>query len=200
MEKKTIIFIGVGSALLLAGGIYAMTRTKIPKEEDVKVPEPDPGSGAPANNESFPMKKGMRGSKVATLQKALRDKFGAVNVVADGSFGEKTLQGVVNAGYTVPLTEQDYNRILEGVKKVNATNIGSSGGIKTGDTVYAKANGIAAYTKPVADLPYMKTNFKIYDKVGVYIGLSSVKGWSKVYLGAYGDLFVPTGGLTNVKP
>lgn len=200
MEKKTIIFIGVGSALLLAGGIYAMTRTKIPKEEDVKVPEPAPGSSAPAINESFPMKKGMRGPKVATLQKALRDKFGSVNVMADGAFGEKTLAGVVNAGYTVPLTEQDYNRILEGVKKVSATNIGSSGGIKTGDTVYAKANGIAAYTKPVADLPYMKTNFKIYDKVGVYIGLSSVKGWSKVYLGAYGDLFVPTGGLTNVKP
>lgn len=200
MEKKTIIFIGVGSALLLAGGIYAMTRTKIPKEEDVKVPEPAPGSGAPVVNESFPLKKGMRGPKVATLQKALRDKFGAVNVVADGAFGEKTLAGVVNAGYTVPLDENNYNRILEGVRKVNATNLVTTGGIKTGDTVYAKTNGIAAYTKPVADLPYMKTNFKIYDKVGVYIGLSSVKGWSKVYLGAYGDLFVPTGGLTNVKP
>lgn len=200
MEKKKIIFIGVGSALLLAAGIYAATRTKMPKEEDVKVPEPAPGTGAPTSNESFPLKKGMRGSNVATLQRSLRDYFGAVNVVPDGAFGDKTLAGVVNAGYTVPLSEADFRRILEGVKKVNSTNISSSGGIKTGDTVYAKINGIAAYTKPVADLPYMKTNFKIYDKVGVYIGLSSVKGWSKVYLGAYGDLFVPTGGLTNVKP
>lgn len=201
MEKKTKIILAVGGAVVLAGGIYAMTRNKVAVIEPAVDPNATPApSGGSGSNESFPLKKGMRGPKIQALQQALRDMFGAVNVVPDGVFGDKTLQGVVNAGYTVPLTETDYGRILGGVKKVNATNIVTTGGIKTGDTVYAKTNNIAAYTKPVADLPYMKTNFKIYDKVGVYLGLSTVKGWSKVYMGAYGDLFVPTGGLTNVKP
>lgn len=201
MEKKTIILIGVGTAVLLAAGIYAATRKPVELVEPAADPNatPAPPSGG-GSNESFPLKKGMRGDKTKALQQALRDKFGAVNVVPDGAFGDKTLQGVVNAGYTVPVDQANYNRILEGVKKVTSVTLGGGKGIKTGDNVYAKVNGIAAYTKPVADLPYMKQSFKIYDKIGVYLGTSSVAGWSKVYMGAYGDLFVPTGGLTNIKP
>lgn len=201
MEKKTKIFIGIGSAVLLFGGIALAIKRKVPVIELADVTPPvDNGNVSAPISESFPLKKGMSGPKTKMLQLALRNQFGFMNVVADGAFGPKTLEAVVNAGYTVPLDQTNYNRILEGVKVVNKTTLGSQSGIKTGDTVYAKVNGIAAYTKPVADLPYMKTNFKIYDKIGVYLGTSSVKGWSKVYMGQYGDLFVPTGGLTNVKP
>jgi hypothetical protein len=91
--------------------------------------------------------------------------------------------------------------IIEGVKKITTTAAAVvSGGIKTGDRVYAKVNSIAAYTKPVADLLYLKVTFKIYDNIGIYLGASTVPNWSKVYMGGYGDLFIPTSGITNIKP
>lgn len=71
--------------------------------------------------ESFPLKPGMRGPNVRAMQDALRGKFNQLNVSSDGMFGVNTAKAVYNIGYSsgyVPsVSQDDFNKIIAGVKK-----------------------------------------------------------------------------------
>lgn len=69
--------------------------------------EPTP-QGAPASTwvaEVFPLNIGMYGIKTKVLQQVL-------GITSDGRFGNETKGAVIAKGFSVPLTEVDYNKIL----------------------------------------------------------------------------------------
>lgn len=92
---------------------------------NVKIPTTPPSSGGSWIPESFPLKQKMYGIKIKVLQQAL-------GINDDGEFGPKTETAVTDAGYSVPLSEVDYNAIIK-------PGIGSD--------AYANADGVKVYNK-----------------------------------------------------
>lgn len=100
-------------------------------EPDMDTPaEPVPqGSPTPAwQAESFPLNVGMFGNKIKALQTAL-------GITADGKFGNQTKAAVTAKGYAVPLSEADYNKIVEAKDPSNPI----------GKAAYAKFDGVKVY-------------------------------------------------------
>ncbi len=210
MKTKYIVLLSIGGALLL-GSILAFTLPKKVKEPEKK-PEPEPKPDpvkSPANpagntvtapvNTGFPLKQSnVVDSNVKILQGALRNTWHDLAVAIDGKLGPITTASVLKAGYKVPVSKADFEAILAGKKPQTAP---APPTIKNGDIVYARVDGISTYTKPVFDPQYLKQGYKIFDKIGLYYGPSTVAGWTKVFSAALGaELFIPTAGITNVKP
>lgn len=84
-----------------------------PNKNNIPVP---PGSPTTTwVKESFPLNVGMFGPKIKALQKALgfQDTNKNEPNFQDGYFGDKeTKPAVINAGYSVPISEPDYNKII----------------------------------------------------------------------------------------
>jgi len=68
--------------------------------------------------DSFPLKQGSRGSRVARIQKALADKLGLATMNAnggiDGIFGKGTANALKLAGYPVAIDEATFEKITGG--------------------------------------------------------------------------------------
>ena len=143
MEKSTKIGLWIGGLLLAGGigvGIYASTRKKVvdktntgsgPDTGSTTKNKPDSKAMEVINKivnaanliktyttEQFPLKPGMKGPKVKSLQMALRVNFNQLSVANDGFFGAKTAIALRNIGYTDALLNgvslEDFNNILDG--------------------------------------------------------------------------------------
>lgn len=68
------------------------------------------GTGSKWQPENFPLQKGMQGTKVLQLQKALNIKHQA-GLVEDGKFGDKTYGALIKFGYGYPVTDILYVNI-----------------------------------------------------------------------------------------
>lgn len=109
-----------------------------PPVEKPKEPTP-PGSPTPDwIPEVFPLNTGMFGPKIKALQTALA-------ISADGKFGNQTKAAVIAAGYAVPLSQPDYDKIL---KAKDTTN-------PIGKTAYSKYAGTKVYK--ISDKSVYKT-------------------------------------------
>ena len=145
MTKGQKIGLWIGGFVLAAGigiGIYASTRKKVAPGTGTGgtgsgggtssgPPKPDSNLTNLLNKamsiantirtytaEKFPLKPGMKGDKVKSLQMALRVNFNQLSVSNDGLFGFKTAQALKNIGYTNALINgvsfEDFNNILDG--------------------------------------------------------------------------------------
>jgi hypothetical protein len=206
MEKKTLIAVSVGG-IIIAGGIgyYLYSKSKVPVIVEVPVVAPTTlpivTATAPVStlvSKGFPIVLGTNGStEVKSMQNALRSKFNKLSIVSDGSFGPKTLDALNEIGYSSPVSESDFKKILDGKKNTVAPVVNP---FKNGDIIYSKINNLGLYTKPVVDAAFLKKSFNIYDKVGLYYGPSTVDGWCKVFVSELGlTLFTKTTGVTNIK-
>jgi hypothetical protein len=68
------------------------------------------GSRLISGSDSFPLKRGSRGQRVATLQQALSKSTPSIAV--DGQFGPQTASALKSAGYSEVVDEQLFNRII----------------------------------------------------------------------------------------
>lgn len=68
------------------------------------------GTSSKWQPEKFPLQKGMQGTKVSQLQKALNIKHQA-GLVEDGKFGDKTYGALIKFGYGYPVTDILYVNI-----------------------------------------------------------------------------------------
>jgi hypothetical protein len=70
-------------------------------------PNPDPGpTPGPGGCKDFPFKRGCKNSKIKDVQGCLG------GLTADGILGPKTQKALEDAGYSVPLTKSDYDKIM----------------------------------------------------------------------------------------
>lgn len=105
LTQKTIRWIIVIAAVIVIGLAIWYYRTKV-KDPNVNN-EPVP-AGSPTPKwvpESFPLNVGMYGTKIKTLQQKL-------GISDDGKFGTQTKSAVIAKGKQVPLSEADYNSIV----------------------------------------------------------------------------------------
>lgn len=80
-------------------------------------------SGSPTSTwitEAFPLNMGMYGSRIKLLQQK-------VGIGADGKFGKQTTTALIAKGYTVPLSEADYNTIIGTSTSSTGTSTSSTG-------------------------------------------------------------------------
>lgn len=184
---------------------------KKPKEEP---PKTDPttvetntsgGTGTsprePLPSGGFPIAKGDKNVMVVRLQKALKTTWKQTAIgKADGDFGSKTETALKATGYGTSVADNDtLVKIEMGQKPSNATATTVPSEIKFGTVVYASKNMVPAYTKPmIGGDSISKKSFMQYDKIGQYDS-ASVIGWAKVNVSGFGNLFVPTNGITTTK-
>jgi hypothetical protein len=140
-KKKKVILIGIGALAAGTLGYFGYGWWKKhkaekedtnylpppPSKEHFKKNSPSTGSGENTNTSSgsdttaandFPLKKGSRGPKVKTLQKALIGKYGKSIMPrygADGDFGSETVAALKKAGLPAEIDESTYNVIIQGV-------------------------------------------------------------------------------------
>lgn len=110
-------------------------------------PTPPAPTTSPVANESFPLTKGMRGPSVRSLQTALINKF-SIGIIggADGVFGNKTEGALRLAGYSLPISQNDYTDILAGKRK---------GVLSDGSPVYVSKNEVVLLSYPSLQSQYM---------------------------------------------
>lgn len=152
---KIFKYILIGIVVIFIGFIiyYFLTRNKYSKVTDVVNPVKEPTEPVPYDapplpppsnpqqstpepkasgwiKEYFPLSVRMYGDKTRLVQRAL-------GIDDYGKFGNNTKNSVISAGYTVPLSEADFN-------KITATKSASSVP-KTGDTLESNKDGVQLY-------------------------------------------------------
>lgn len=119
-KTYTIIFIAVAVIIALAVILYFVFRDP-PIEDPNKTNTPVP-AGSPTNKwvaESFPLTLSMYGSKIKVLQAAL----GFTGKALDGYLGTDTQSAILTKGYSLPLSQSDYNTIITSKGTGAAQNI-----------------------------------------------------------------------------
>lgn len=102
---------------MLGGGLFI---SRFAGGNTTPPPAALPMPGAPAVLPTFPLSTGSRGPEVKKLQEALvRLGWKTAEIIhdaggADGIFGKGTASAVQAAGYTLPVTQYIYNRIITG--------------------------------------------------------------------------------------
>lgn len=121
LEKKhyTVIFIIAFVIIIGVGAYFIFFNDKVEDPNKNNEPVP-PGSPTPKwVPETFPLNIGMYGLKIKALQKAL----GLTGSDVDGKLGTiKTLPALIAKGYNVPLSQTDYDKIVNPVATGGGTN------------------------------------------------------------------------------
>jgi hypothetical protein len=147
-NKKKIVLIGLGVVATGVAGYFGYEwwqKRKAAKDDagdsadDGLPPAPDKktfhtpintGSGSSSGSDEFPLKKGSKGSKVKSLQRALIAKFGKSVLPkygADGDFGNETTAGLKKAGLPSEVDESTYNALLSGNGTTAGTSVNAAG-------------------------------------------------------------------------
>lgn len=101
--KKYWLLIVIAGIAIISIVWYFITMVPDPNKSNTPVPD---GSPTPKwIPEVFKLDVGMYGKKIKALQKKL-------GIADDGKFGNQTKASVIAAGKTVPLSEPDYNAIV----------------------------------------------------------------------------------------
>lgn len=128
-KNKWMIVVFIAVAVIIAAGAiyYYFFRVSDPNKNNEPVP---PGSPTPKwVPEYFPLNLGMYGTKIKALQAAL-------GITQDGKFGPQTNAAILAKGYSVPLSQNDYNAIINSKGGSAAQNIPGA---------YANFDGVAVY-------------------------------------------------------
>lgn len=130
----------------------------------VKKPTTPAPSTAPRGwiPESFPLNVGMYGIKIKLLQQKL-------GIKDDGEFGDvQTKPAIIKAGYSVPLSEADYNKIVPPASQPQTPPSNSD----IGKTAIAKSGITSIYINDSATAPSFDRFVPKDGIVGVVTGLS----------------------------
>lgn len=98
----------------------------------------------PCTKDAFPMGMGAKNQCVQKLQQKLNEIHNIdkekqkLKLVEDGKFGKNTNTAVLGLGFVVPLTQADYDAILEGLGPVSKTMFFVEKPITIGDLLTAK--------------------------------------------------------------
>lgn len=177
LPRKTFTWIFVVAVILIIVlSIWFFSKKKtVPDPNKTNTPLP-PGATSPRwVPESFPLAIGMYGSKIQALQTAL-------GITPDGKFGTQTNGAIVAKGYSVPLSQTDYNAIV-------GTSNGSSSAI--GKFAYAAKDGVQVYNK---------SDYSVYAtyNTGDFIGkiVANSPGTSDLNYTINGGFIVPVADVT----
>ena len=182
-SKKTltvffIIFGFLGLLLLIYVFRCKLFNLKSCVQDPNKTNTPVP-SGSPTPKwvaESFRLNIGMFGPKIKALQTAL-------GIAADGKFGSQTSGAITGAGYTVPLSQADYNAIVS-PQSVTPPAVNPIGKI-----AYANKDGVSVFN----------ANYSVYKTAanGDWIGtvIANASGTSINFYTIVGGYLVATGNV-----
>lgn len=119
LKKESLIWIFVIIAIvIIILAIWYFSKPKVQDPNKTNTPVPPGSPTTKWISESFPLNVGMYGTKIKALQTAL-------SIPADGKFGQQTNAAIKAKGYSIPLSESDYNMIVPSNTNTN-TNNGSS--------------------------------------------------------------------------
>jgi hypothetical protein len=97
---------GTGVVITISGQEYTMScEGVIEDEEDTDGGDGGDGGGGYTPCSGFPLKQGCQSSDVRKVQECL-------GIGADGKLGPKTASSIKAKGYSVPLSQSDYNKIV----------------------------------------------------------------------------------------
>ncbi|HTB31728.1 MAG TPA: peptidoglycan-binding domain-containing protein, partial [Bacteroidia bacterium] len=162
-QKKTILFIGLGTITTAVLGFYGWQAYKDKQETKKKINAKSstygtsspttstpsdttkksyvPHYSASSGTTGFPLQKGSKGDKVKALQQALIAKFGASIMPrygADGDFGNETAAALKTAGLPSTIDLSTFNALTVGGSSSSSTsNSWSSGGSIDAKTIAA---------------------------------------------------------------
>lgn len=110
LSRKTywIIFAAVAAVVIIAVILYFIFRNPVADPNKTNTPVPTDSPTPKWVKETFPLNVGMYGPKIKALQKAL----GFSIADQDGKLGPQTKAGIIAKGYAVPLSQTDYNTII----------------------------------------------------------------------------------------
>lgn len=214
-----ILASGVGTGIYFgfikkdADGKTWMDRMTKPKEDKKEAEEekkdtapasPPPVTPQPSShvsdNESFPLEGGMRGPKVRALQMALINKFSIGIKGAPGPLGNNTKNAIEHAGYSLPISREDYDNILAGKKKGTTSSAPKTGPptFNPGDSIYAKNDGTPIYSYPESSAKYIivdsNTNPYKFNKstspMGTFTKVAGSTGFIEANVGTHGKVYV----------
>lgn len=128
----TIGVLGLGGYVVYLA-VKEYTKNRALKQGDLLPPSPDGNGGSSVSpsvlpkgnnsnaNDSFPLKKGSRGTRVRAIQHALLQKGGTAAMHirttggADGIFGNGTQAALTAAGFSTVVSESEYHRLTAGM-------------------------------------------------------------------------------------
>lgn len=146
LSKKSLTWIFIVAVIVIVGGIAIyIFRCSIFKNLSSCVPDPNLSNtpvpqGSPTPKwipETDPYNVGMYGPKIKALQAAM----GFTGTDLDGKFGNDTKNAITGKGYAVPLSQSDYNTIVN-------TSGGSAGQNIKG--AYAKYDNVIVRNKDLS--------------------------------------------------
>lgn len=174
--KKLIIIAGaVGVAGTIGYFVYTGIKKKTEEgetsEAEEKLEEKKTDTKRPPGKpafrpESFPLKRGMRGEKIKSMQVSMREKLNLLNTSSDGIFGAGTEKALNEVGYGSEISEADYNAILAGKKK--STQTATPAPAPKGKLVYAKKLRTPIWSSPDDKIPYRLAGEG--EELGTYAG------------------------------
>ena len=206
-RKSVIIIIVIVVIIMLAISswlIYKKYFKNTSTDGDGELPPPSPdysggGSGGYSYPASFPIRKGMSGSTVTDVQKAINKKCNA-NLTTDGAFGPKTESALKSCYGSTTVSEALYTQMKidtpvsgcqEGYYKgpLGCMKIGGGTpapaptGMQKGNPVFAKTPSLVLFSYPNGSSSFgrLANNFDISKSIGLYETASS-EGFSKVYV------------------
>lgn len=127
-KPKAFLWAGLGIATVGVAGYFGwrhyQMRNSIINIEPILLPET---TGIPfpvSKGDSFPLRKGSRGTRVGQLQKALISRYGTSILPkygADSIWGDETQNALISKGLPTVLDEASFNKVLTGSKTGSGT-------------------------------------------------------------------------------
>lgn len=111
LSKGTYQFIFIAAFVVVVGGVILYFVFRDPPVEDPNKNGTPVPPGSPSTKwipEYFPLNLSMFGDKIRALQKAL----GFTGTAIDGKLGTNTRDAIIAKGYAFPLSQTDYNKII----------------------------------------------------------------------------------------
>jgi hypothetical protein len=174
-KPKTFLWAGLGIATVGVAGYFGwrhyQMRNRAIDFEPVLLPETTENTGIPfpvSKGDSFPLRKGSRGTRIGYLQNALISRYGTSILPkygADSIWGDETQQALISKGLPTVMDEAAFNQVVTGSKTTSGTafNPQAMAGALADSIIqknYSRAMQALSQLRSVSDYSAVNTRFK----------------------------------------